>query len=199
MGCSIPKEYNSRMAKTIHYTPEDRQKYQVVTNLLGLEALDVVGCTYDKEAGVHEIYCAPRRDVAVCPKCSQVSAKVHDYPVQRRIHDTLLGGKKVVLVFDSRRFYCEHCRKPFTQPMDDVVPNCTYTHRLYAEITNPRRKQDVATLAELYGIGYKTVESMLLKAGEDKLATRRQAPLQVKRLGIDEIAQKKGMGTSFSF
>ena len=72
-----------------------------------------------------------------------------------------------------------------------MAPDCTYTHRLYEEITNPKRKQDVATMAELYGIGYKVVERMLLKAGEAKLADRRQEPLQVTRLGIDEIAPKK--------
>ena len=79
-----------------------------------------------------------------------------------------------------------------------MVPDCTYTHRLYDEITNPKRKQDVATIAELYGIGYKVVERMLLKAGESKLAERRNEPLQVTRLGIDEIAQKKDTAISSS-
>lgn len=186
------------MAKTIDYTPSDREKYQLVTDLLGLEELDVVGQRYDKEKRLHELYCAARRDVAVCPKCLQLSQRVHDYPKQRRIHDAPLRGEKVVLVFDSRRFDCEHCQQPFTQEISDVVPDCTYTHRLYAEITNPKRKQDVATMAELYGIGYKMVERMLLNAGEARLAERRSEPVMVTRLGIDEIAQKKATETSSS-
>jgi signal recognition particle subunit SEC65 len=101
----------------------------------------------------------------------------------------------VVLLFDSRRLKCSHCRKPFTQEVRDVVPECTYTYRLYEEIANPKRKQDVSTIAELYGLGYKLVESILLKAGEAKLELRRKAPLQVTQLGIDEIAEKKGMAT----
>lgn len=59
----------------------------------------------------------------------------------------------------------------------DVVPECTYTSRFLAEVTDPRRKQDVATLAETYGVGYKLVEGMLLKAAELKEAQRQQFPL----------------------
>ena len=186
------------MAKTIKYTQANRDEYRLVTELLGLDELDVVGRRYDRDKGQHELYCTARWDVALCPNCLQLSDQIHDYPKQRRIHDAPLRGEKVLLVFDSRRFYCEHCKRPFTQEIADVAPNCTYTHRLYAEITNPKRKQDVATLAELYGVGYKIVESMLLHSGEDKLRERQKEPLQVTRLGIDEIAQKKGMVISSS-
>jgi transposase len=179
------------MSKTIEYTQAEREKYKMVTELLGLEGLDVVGQSYDRESQTHELYCVARWDVALCPKCLQLSESVHDYPKRRRIHDAPLRGEKVILLFDSRRFDCAHCKKAFTQEIADVASDCTYTHRLYEEITNPKRKQDVATLAELYGIGYKIVERMLLKAGESKLADRRKAALQVTRLGIDEIAQKK--------
>ena len=82
------------------------------------------------------------------------------------------------------RFDCEKCHKPFTQSIRDVVPDCTYTQRLYEEVSDSRHKQDAATLAELYGIGYKTAESILLKAGEAKLAHRRDNP-------IDEISKKR--------
>ena len=184
------------MAKTIKYTQANREEYQLVTELLGLEELDVVGQRYNREKGLHELYCTARWDVALCPKCLQLSKRIHDYPGQRRIHDAPLRGEKVLLVFDSRRFDCEHCKQPFTQEIADVVPNCTYTYRLCAEITDPKRKQDVATMAELYGVGYKIVESMLLNAGETRLAERRNKPLQVTRLGIDEIAQKKDMAIS---
>ena len=186
------------MAKTIDYTPSDRENYQVVTELLGLEELEVVGQRYDSAHRLHELYCAARWDVALCPKCLQLSSRIHDYPKQRRIHDAPLRGEKVLLVFDSRRFECAHCQQPFTQEIADVMPDCTYTRRLYAEITNPKRKQDVATMAELYGIGYKVVERMLLNAGETKLAERRTEPLKVTRLGIDEIGQKKDTAISSS-
>ncbi len=182
------------MAKTIEFTQSERNKYGIVTEILGLQDLDVVGRHYDAEHQTQEFYCVPHWDVGVCPTCKRVSNKIHDYPKQRRIHDVPLGGERVLLVFDSRRFDCSHCKRPFTQGIRDVAPDCTYTQRLYEEIANPKRKQDIATLAELYGLGYKMVESMLLKAGEAKLEVRRNQPVQVSQLGVDEISQKKAKG-----
>ena len=179
------------MAKTIQFTKDDRKKYSLLTDILGLEDLDVVKREYDSQSNTLHLYCASRWDVALCPHCLQLSSQIHDYPRQRRIHDAPLRGQKTVLVFDSVRFDCDGCGKPFTQVIRDVVPECTYTQRLYEEMADPRRKQDVATLAELYGVGYKLAESILLKAGEAKLAHRRDEPIEVAHLGIDEISKKK--------
>ena len=186
------------MAKTIQFTEANRKKYSVLTNVLGLKDLAVVG-----EAEVHpgdplHLYCASRWDVGMCPNCLQLSHQIHDYPKQRQIHDAPLRGQHLVLVFDSMRFDCEQCRKPFTQSIQDVVSECTYSQRLYEEVSNPKNKQDVATLAERYGIGYKTVESILLKAGEEKLIGRQDEPIKVEHLGIDEISKKKDMGNTYS-
>ncbi len=178
------------MTKTIHFKEKDRERFSVLTEILGLHDLDVVSKEIAEE-GVLHLRCASRWDVAVCPDCGEISQKLHDYPRQRRIHDAPLRGQKVLLIFDSVRFDCEPCKKPFTQLVRDVVAECTYTQRLYEEISNPKRKQDVATLAEIYGVGYKIVESILLKAGEAKLAARRDAPVEVEHLGIDEISKKR--------
>ena len=94
------------MAKTIQFTEDDRKKYSVLTGILGLEDLDVVKEEYDDLGNILHLYCASRWDVALCPNCLQLSRKVHDYPKQRRIHDALLRGQKMVLVFDSVRFDC---------------------------------------------------------------------------------------------
>lgn len=178
------------MTKTIHIKEQARESYGILTEILGLQDLDVVAKEVDDENILH-LHCAPRWDVAVCPDCGEISQKLHDYPRQRRIHDAPLRGQKVLLIFDSVRFDCEACKKPFTQPVRDVVPDCTYTQRLYEEISDPKRKQDVATLAEIYGVGYKIVESILLKAGEAKLTARRDTPIEVKHLGVDEISKKR--------
>lgn len=182
------------MAKTIKYTQQDIEKYEVVTEILGLEDLAVVDQRYDKETNTREFYCCHSCEIGICPKCLEISKELHDYPRQRRIHDTLLRGEKVVLLFDSRRLECARCRSPFTQSVRDVVPDCTYTYRLYEEIADPKRKQDASTMAEHYGVGYKVVEDILLKAGEAKLEARRNEPLKVTQLGIDEISKKKDMG-----
>jgi transposase len=112
--------------------------------------------------------------VAICPECHYPSADLHDYPNQRTVHDSRLGGQPTVLIFDSRRFECEHCGDIFTEVIQEVVGSCGYTYRLQAEIVDARRKQAISTLAETYQLGYKLVESMILKAGQEKIARRKK-------------------------
>ena len=182
------------MPKTIIATEDDVDQYKSLTETLQLQDLCVMGQEFDADQNRLILVCVPRWPVSVCPGCGQVCSHVHDYPKQRTIHDTPIRGCQTVLLFDSRRFDCEQCQSSFTEPIRDVVPDCTYTYRLMAELADPRRKQDVATLAATYGLGYKLVESIVLKAAQAKVEARTEAPLQVKQLGIDEISNRKGQG-----
>jgi transposase len=182
------------MPKTIVATEDDIDRYRSLTETLQLQDLCVVGQEFDPGQNRLILVCVPRWPVSACPDCGQVSSQVHDYPRQRTIRDTPIRGCRTVLVFDSRRFDCERCQSSFTEPIRDVVPDCTYTYRLMAELADPRRKQDVATLAATYGLGYKLVESILLKAAQAKVEARAEAPLQVRQLGIDERSNRKGQG-----
>jgi transposase len=161
---------------------------------MGLIDLDIVRHESDEEEKIIDLICIPRWEVGVCPECRNVVVENHDYPSQRQIHDTPARGFQVRLVFDVHRLKCDHCHTVFTMRIRDVVPDCTYTYRLAEWISNPERKQDVQTLSQTSGLGYKLVESMLLKAAEEKLTRRANDPVQVKKLGIDEISKHKGQG-----
>lgn len=182
------------MAKTISATEDDINRYVPLTETLQLQDLCVVGQEFHSTRNLLILLCVPRWPFAVCPDCGQISTKVHDYPKQRTIHDPPLRGCHTCLVFDSRRFDCERCHTPFTEGIRDIVPNRTYTCRLLEEIADPRRKQDVSTLARLYGLGYKLVEGIILSAAETKIDQRAREPVQVKQLGIDELSNRKGQG-----
>lgn len=182
------------MAKSIEATPEDVRTHQALTQAMGLVDLDVVNQEWDEAEEILFLYCIPRWGVDVCPECGTLATRIHDYPEQRHVHDAPLRGSKVLLVFDVHRLRCDHCHHVFTLRFRDIVTDCTYTKRLSREISDPERKQDVQTLSRLYRIGYKTVESILLKASEAKMAQRRDAPVVVKQLGIDEISNRKGQG-----
>jgi transposase len=97
-------------------------------------------------------------------------------------------------VYDSRRFECEACGQKFIETISDVVGSCSYTYGLMVELADARKKQAIATLAETYDLGYKLVESIILKAGTTKLESRKEKPLSVLHLGIDEISLQKGQG-----
>lgn len=162
--------------------------------MLQLRDLLVVEKEYDEYQDLIYVICVPRWPISVCSECGQVSDRIHDYPRQRAVHDAPIRGCPSQLVFDMRRFWCEGCHHAFTEVIREVVPNCTYTYRLMEEVAHPRRRQDVATLAEVYRLGYKLVEGILLKAAKEKLADRADQPVRVTHLGIDEIANRKGHG-----
>jgi transposase len=180
--------------KTINATEADIEQHRSLTELLQLQDLVVVDQEYDDHHELILVICVPRWPASVCPDCGRVSDQVHDYPRQRAVHDAPIRGYASQLVFDMRRFWCEACKRAFSEAIREVVPDCTYTYRLMRELANPRRRQDVATLAEVYGLGYKLVEGIVLRAAEEKLAERAQEPIQVTHLGIDEIANRKGQG-----
>lgn len=182
------------MAKTIRSTKEERKTYRVLTEAFHLIDLDIVGLESDENNRVTKLKCVPRQIMGVCPKCNHVATKIHDYPSQRTIHDTPAAGHHVRLVFDVYRLECGQCQTIFTMSIRDVVPECTYTHRLVKWVANPERKQDVQTLSRTTGLGYKLIESMLLKTAEEKIIDRVNNPIEVKRLGIDEISKHKGRG-----
>ena len=182
------------MTRSIFETQEKIDQYQILTNLLELKDLMIVGQEFDEEEEMHIFICAPKYEIAVCPCCGMVSTKIHEYKDQRRVRDIPLIGKATCLVFNPRRFECKICQKPFTQEIRDIVPDCSYTYRLAKEIADPKRKQAVSTLTEIYQLGYKKVEGIILKAAELKLDERRENPIQVTRLGIDEISTQKGQG-----
>jgi transposase len=182
------------MAKIIYATEAEIQAHKNLTEVIGLENLEIVSYEFDEINDTTMLICVPRWPVAVCPDCCHLSSDIHDYPNQRAIHDTPLGGRPAVLVFDSRRFECPHCGNLFTEVISDVVGSCSYTYRLMAEIADAERKQAISTLAATYQLGYKLVESIILKAGEEKIADREKEPVQVKDLGIDEISLHKGQG-----
>lgn len=182
------------MPKNIHKTPEKIAQYAPLNELIGLQDLLVVGHEYDEIHDRTLLICAPRWPLAVCPECGSVSQKIHDYPNHRMVYHTPIGGRPTVLEYDSRRFVCSHCGIKFMEKIRDVVGSCGYTYQLMAEVADARRKQSIATLATIYQLGYKQVESIILKAGSKKLDDRKKSPISVKNLGIDEISLRKGQG-----
>jgi transposase len=183
------------MAKTIYASENDIYIHKNLTEILQLQDLVVVGQEFHENSQTLILNCVPRWSAAICPDCRQLCGDIHDYLRQRTIYDTPIRGNQTLLRFDVHRFWCKGCQNAFIQPIGDVVPECTYTYRLMAEIADPKRKQAVATLAQIYHLGYKLVESIILKAGQSKVAARTQAPLKVEMLGVDELAHHKGHGS----
>jgi len=69
----------------------------------------------------------------VCPKCAQPSTSVYDHR-EVRIRDEPFRKRQVVLVIRKRRFACQTCRRPFTEPVPGVRKGYRTTDRYRASL-----------------------------------------------------------------
>ncbi len=162
-----------------------------LTALLDLPEFIVTGLEYDAHLDLLLVVCHPRHDVAVCSTCDTISAQVHDRK-ERWVRDVPWAGKRCALVIPARRFTCDHCRRPCTERLESVAPRARYTRRYEHYLFEQCRGTTIQAVHRREGLGYKAVEGVYYR-----LATQRHgAPtLQaVRRLGMDEIALKKGHG-----
>src|SRR4051794_36562460 len=81
--------------------PLDLPEYEIVSQCMGAD-------------GSIEVQVRARKESEACPRCGEVSGKVHD--MRKRVkRDMQLRGYQVYLILHKRRFRCATCRKPFTE------------------------------------------------------------------------------------
>ena len=162
-----------------------------LTYLLDLPELTVTGLEYDAHVDLLLVFCQPRYDVAVCPTCDTLSTQLHDCK-ERWVRDLPWTGKRCTLVIPARRFQCARCRRPFTERLAAIAPLARYTRRYEHYLFEQCRGTTIQAVHRREGLGYKAVEGVYYRLA----AQRHGAPAltAVRRLGIDEIALKKGHG-----
>ena len=127
---------------------------------------------------------------ATCPRCGLKSEKLHQnhwYLVK----DLPLSSQAVYVRVNRRQFKCVQCKNPFSEDLDYVRKNRTYTKRLARKIVRQVLDDDIRSVAERNDLSEEEIETMLKDVGEELLTEK---PQGIKRLGIDEIAWVKGQG-----
>jgi transposase len=160
-----------------------------LTRLLGLPDLRVVALECAEWRGCLVLQCVPVAASAPCPTCHQASARLH--PVARRaVRDLPWSRYTCYLELRVRRFWCARCRCPFTEALEAVAPYARLTRRYAAHVVAACRDTPLQQVACREELGYKVVQRAYYQAVAADLAA--QPPPLVRRLGIDEIALKKG-------
>jgi transposase len=166
-----------------------KEVHHALTALLGLEDFNVVGYEIHKHEGVLILFCVVKHDVAICPNCHWISGAVHEY--QRRVkRDLPAFGLRCYLEYDHRRFKCPHCRKPFTEVLNGVPFKGRYTARYEYYIFEQYRHSSITEAVRCEGLGYKAAQGIFYRQVEKRILRAQRG--HVRRLGIDEIALKKG-------
>lgn len=133
--------------------------------------------------------CEKARKGAVCGRCATLSQVVYDKRTVS-LRDAPIRGRSVILRVLKRRYWCKPCKRPFTEPIDGVMPGRRTTQRYrrsllwacenYADLKRVRR-------------AFHCSNDLIYRALYEQLELRRRTRLYPwpKSIGIDEHAFRR--------
>ena len=127
-----------------------------------------------------------------CPVCGEPTARINQYDT-RKVQDLSISGKEVWLALRLPQLVCPTCPRYFTLSPGWVMPGKSYTRRQAKWIFELCAKQPFTEVAALVNLSHKTVERLYYALAEEQIDLPRRYA-QVRKLGIDEIAHRKGKG-----
>ena len=159
----------------------------VLNTLLGLPQMTISAVeSTDQEVHIHLAHTTESRS---CPRCGQESTELHQNHA-RIVRDLPISGKTCYLHFTKRRFFCARCGGPFSEALDFVDPYRDYTKRYQEYIYRLVRENNISYVERIEGLSYEVAERIFLQQAQTRLPSK---PFEgVVRLGLDEIAQRKG-------
>jgi len=161
--------------------------YEILTQLLSIPNYKVVGVEMADDIITLDI--ESTLDGAECPRCDTYCTDLHEnHP--RTVRDLPISGKVCYLRFVRRRFFCSHCRSPFSESLSFVGERRDYTKRYEAWIFHQVKENNITAVQRLEGLTYDQIESIFLTEARGRIPANPFASL--KRLGIDEISLRKG-------
>nr|WP_230968342.1 transposase family protein [Nostoc sp. WHI] len=174
----------------------NKKDIKILTELLGLENVKVISHRLHGGIGII-LQTESKISNSICPKCGAKSHKLHQNH-RYIVKDLPFGDKPVFLEINRRQFKCDKCKKPFSvrvasrrEDLDFVRRKRTYTKRLAHKIIQEVLENDIHSIASKGIVTTEEIERILKDASEELSDLK---PLNLKRLGIDEIALVKGKG-----
>lgn len=169
---------------------------QLWTDILQLPGFVVVHWDDDRAQQRYFITVVPEHALGVCPQCQRTSETIKQRRTRERILDLPIGSHAVELTVRVGQFECPHCGACFTPPIPFLAQGSHATERLLGRAAELIRHRDVASAARFFGIPEKTLEGWYYAFIERHQQRATEAPGPIRRIGIDELALKKGTGNS---
>lgn len=170
-------------------TMASKKDIKILTELIDLDNIKVTSHRIHPGIGMI-LQTESKQSYSICPRCGTKSHKLHQNH-RHIVKDLPLGEKQVFLEINRRQFKCEICKKPFSEDLDFVSKKRTYTKRLAQQIIQEVLDSDIHSVSSKGIVTTEEIERMLKDASK-KLPNFK--PLNLKRLGLDEIALIKGHG-----
>lgn len=164
---------------------------ETLNELLGIPELIVTEYAFEQQGDVALVHviCEHRYEVAICPRCGEVSTALHESEM-RCVRHLDIWGKMTLLHFPSRRFGCAKCKKPFTEKLPWIEEQRRQTLAFERHIYQRCQQASKSAVAEDEHLHFKTVSTIFNRWA--KQAERHHHRPLVQRLGVDEISLKKG-------
>lgn len=166
-----------------------KRDIKILTEILDLPEIKVISHRLHDGIGII-LQTEPIKSHSICPSCGTTSYKLHQNH-RHIIKDLSFGERLVFLEINRRQFKCNICKKPFSEEFNFARKKRTYTKRLADKIIQDVLENDIHSVASKGIVSTEEIERMLKDASEQLLNIK---PVNLKRLGIDEIALTKGKG-----
>jgi len=164
----------------------------LMTQLLNLSGVKVIDYRIIEGIGIILSLENTKKEV-VCPSCGKTTDLLHQNNCQT-VRDLSFGQQSVYLKVNRRRMRCPHCQNKFTEELDFVRRKRVHTLRFVKKILEEVLNSDIKNVAKRNDLSEQEIETMLKDLGADLVAEK---PLNLKKLGIDEIAVVKQGNCSY--
>ena len=162
-----------------------------LNELLGLPGMVVSEYALERQGDVEilHLFCQHEQEVAICPRCHEVTTSLHDSE-ERSVRHLDIWGKVTFIHFPSRRFDCRRCRKPFTEGLSWLEGDRRESTAFELRIYEACKHTDQAAVAEQEHLHPETVKGIFKRWA--KRAEKQRQRWLVRCLGVDEISLRKG-------
>jgi transposase len=131
----------------------------LLTELLGLAGIDVESYEIGEEGLILEV--EAHDESATCPRCGTVSHHLHQNH-RHLVRDLPLSHyRRTWLRVNRRQFKCAVCGKPFSESLEFVGKQRTYTDRYAEQVVQQVLHSDSANVARHQGLSEDIVWSMV--------------------------------------
>lgn len=135
------------------------EENQILTQLLGINKLQVVGSQFIGTGEIH-LNIKPTVEVAACPDCGKISLQEHDRGEEQKVRDLAIAERRCWLVYHPRRFRCDHCKKTFVERVEWRRPGMSYTTRYERYIYQRARREPISQIAQDEGLSEDAVQAI---------------------------------------
>jgi transposase len=160
---------------------------EFIEALIQIPELSVTGDQIQTQAVL--IFVEVQVRVGQCAQCGAITREINQ-DIDRKVRHLPVAGKPCYLMFQEPQFFCRPCRHTWVGPLDFLSPNQLYTKAYEQYVAERCREHSWQRVSALENLGYDAVEGIYKRVLQRQLSMREG--LEVRVLGIDELAQHKG-------